>query len=242
MWAGGFFALAAVVAIAVVVFPSPGKRAGEKTSPGGELVDQGTPASFAPKRDEVLGLAQQFVATAVARKNVASSFDMVCPDMKDGFTRQKWAKGNIPVVPFPVYSGKWRLSYSLSNEIDLQVALYAKPKAKMQPVVFDLTMQPCGKENGKRWLVESFIPTPSKGTDFGSRSPMKDPNNPFGIGTSNPKPLPHQASNTWLLVPVAAVGGLLILVLGFFGIRGVRGRRAYAAHVRERQISNSRPS
>jgi hypothetical protein len=209
MWAGGFVLLAAVVAGVVVAFPHPGKRAGEKTSPGGDLVVQGKPVAFAPRQDEVLQLARQFVATAVARKNVASSFDLVCPDMKDGYTRQRWAKGNIPVVPFPVFSGKWRVSYSLADEVDLQVALYA-------------------------------IPTPSRSGDFGSA--RTGPSNPFGIGLRNPKPLPHHASNTWLLVPAVAVGGVLILVLAFFGIRGIRGRRAYAAYVRERQMSSSRPS
>ena len=240
MWAGGFFLLAAVVAGAIVAFPSPGKRAGEKTSPGGDVVVPGKPAAFAPRQGEVLQRARLFVATAVARKNVATSFDLVCPDMKSGFTRERWAKGNIPVVPFPVYSGKWRLSYSLADEVDLQVALYAKPKANMRPVVFDLTMQPCGTEKGKRWLVSSFIPTPSRSGDFGSSG--RNPSNPFGIGTKNPKPLPNHASNTWLQVPVVVVGGMIFLILAFFGIRSVRGRRAYAAYVRERQMSSSRPS
>ena len=233
MWAGGFVLLAAIVAGAIVMFPSPGKRAGEKTSPGGDVVVQGKPTSFAPRRDEVLGRARQFVSTAVARKNVASSYDLVCPEMKDGFTRERWAKGDIPVVPFPVFAGKWRVSYSLVDEVDLQVALYAKPKAKMRPVVFDLTMQPCGKEEGKLWLVSSFIPTPSRSGDFGSRA---SPSNPFGIGTRNPKPLPNHASNSWLLVPAGLVGGMLLLVGGFFVIRTVRAKRAFAAYARERQM------
>jgi hypothetical protein len=159
--------------------------------------------------------------------------------MKSGFTRERWAKGDIPVVPFPVFAGKWRVSYSLVDEVDLQVALYAKPKAKLTPVVFDLTMQPCGKKEGKRWLVSSFIPTPSRSGDFGSRV---SPSNPLGIGTRNPKPLPNHASGTWLFLPAGLVGGSLILVLGFLAIRGVRAKRAYATYVRERQMSSSRPS
>src|SRR5581483_89040 len=132
-------------------------------------------------------LAQQFVATAVARKHVASSYDLVCPEMKEGYTREKWASGDIPVVPFPVYFGKWRLSYSFDTEVDVQVALFARPKAKLRPVIFDLTVHPCGKSQGKRWLVSSFIPTPSLSGDFGSSS-RSSRLNPFGIGTRNPKP------------------------------------------------------
>ena len=231
--------MAGVVAGLIVAFPSPGKRAGEKTSPGGDVVKQGKPAAFAPRQAEVLLLAQRFVATAVARKNVDASWEMVCPEMKQGFTREKWAKGNIPVVPFPVSVGKWRLAYSLENEVDVQVALFAKPKAKMRPVVFDLTVQPCGTASGKRWLVSSFIPVPSASGDFGARTSRL---NPFGIGTKNPKPLPNHASSSWLILPGGIVGGTFALVLGILLYRSIRGRRAYAAYVRERQMSSSRPS
>ena len=66
--------------------------------------------------------------------------------------------------------------------------------------------------------------------------------NPFGIGTRNPKPLPNTASNFWLFAPAGVLGGLILLVGGYLVIRSVRGRRAYAAYVRERQMSSSKPS
>jgi len=65
---------------------------------------------------------------------------------------------------------------------------------------------------------------------------------PFAIGVNPSVPLPHHASSTWLFLPGGIVGGTLLIVFGFLGIRSVRGRRAYAAYVRERQISSSRPS
>ena len=236
---GGFLLLAGVVAGVVVAFPKPGKRAGEKTAPGGDIVVPDKRKAFAPRQDEVLDVARQFVMTAVARKHVEDSWALVCSEMKQGFTRERWAKGEIPVVPFPVDVGKWRLAYSFAREIDVQVALFAKPKSRIKPVVFDLTLQPCGHAGERRWLVSSFIPTPSASGDFGSSSGS---GNPFGIGTRNPKPLPNNASGTWLLLPALLVGGTLALVLGFLVIRSVRGRRAYAAYVRERQMSSSRPS
>jgi hypothetical protein len=238
LWSGGFVVLAAVVAGVIVAFPSPGKDPGDKLSPGGDIVKQEPPAAFAPQRGQVIDVARRFVMTAVARKHVEDSWELVCPGMKQGFTKESWSKGNIPVVPFPVFTGKWRVSYSLASEIDVQVALFARPKEHLRPVVFDLTVQPCAG-HGKRWLVSSFIPTPSASGDFESRPSRL---NPFGIGTKNPKPLPNHASTAWLLVPGGVVGGTLIVVLGFFGIRSLRARRAYAAHVRERQMSSSRPS
>jgi hypothetical protein len=240
-WTGGFLVLAAAVAGLVVMFPSPGKKAEEGLSPGGVLPTKDLPKSFAPRAGTVLDVAQRFVATAVARKHVDDSWDLVCPSFREGYSREKWAKGNIPVVPFPVFSGRWRLSYSFAREVDVQVALFARPKAHIRPVVFDLTVQPCGHANGRRWLVSSFLPASSPSGDYGSGG-RTNRYNPFGIGTKNPKPLPNHASTAWLLVPGGVVGGTLIVVLGFFGIRSLRARRAYASHVRERQMSSSRPS
>jgi hypothetical protein len=242
LWSGGFLLLAGLAAGLVVAFPHPGKRAGEGTKPGGDVVVPEKVAAFGPRSDQVLGVARMFVMTAVARKHTDSSYDLVCPAMKQGFTREKWGGGEIPVVPFPVYFGKWRVSYSLQSEVDLQVALWAKPKSKIKPVVFDLTMQPCGKSAARRWLVSSFIPVSSPSGDYDVSSKASSQFNPFGIGTRNPKPLPNTASTTWLFVPAGVVGGLILLVGGFLLVRGYRGRRAYADYVRERQMESSRPS
>ena len=238
---GGFFLLAGVVAGLVVAFPHPGKRAGEATKPGGDIVVPEKAKAFGPRSAEVLTTARQFVMTAVARKHLDTSYDLVCPEMKQGFTRSRWMKGEIPVVPYPVSFGKWRVSYSFESEVDLQVALWAKPKAKMKPVVFDLSMQPCGKASGKRWLVSSFIPVSSASGDYSVSSKANSQMNPFGIGTRNPKPLPNTASTSWLLLPAGIVGGLVLLIGGFLVFRMIRGRRAYSAYVR-RQMESSRPS
>jgi len=235
-WTAGFAALAATVAGLIIMFPSPEKRAESRLSPGGVIPKQDLPKAFAPRAGEVLDVAQRFVATAVARKNVDASWALVCPSLKEGYSRAMWAKGNIPVVPFPVSFGKWRLSYSLETEVDMRVALYARPKAHVAPTVFDLTVEPCGNANGRRWLVSSFLPTPSPSGEYGSRGKTSG-FNPLGIGTrAAPKPLPNSTSSTWLIVPVGVLGGMVLLVGGFLVIRGVRGRRAYAAHVRERQM------
>jgi hypothetical protein len=238
--------LAAVAAGLVVAFPHPPKDPGEKTSPGGTLVVPDKVVSFAPRAHEILTVAQQFVGTAVARKHVADSYDLVCPGMKQGYTRTSWAKGDIPVVPYPVNVGKWRISYSYATEVNVQVALFPRRKSKVKPAIFDLTVQPCGHHGGKKhWLVSSFIPTPSASGDFDTSDPnngTRDRFNPLGIGTRNPPPLPNTASTNWLFLPLVVVGGTLLLAVAFLLIRGFRGRRAYEQHVRERQISNSRPS
>jgi hypothetical protein len=234
IWIAGFMVLAGVVAILIVVIKNPPPPAGEKTSPGGDLVKPGTKMAFAPHQDQVLGLAQQFVLTAVRRDNTEDSWEMVCPEMKQGFTRDTWAKGEIPVVPYPAHFAKWHLAYAYTTEIDLQVALYARPNKKLHPVVFDLTLHPCGTA-GNRWLVSSFIPTPSASGDFGS-SDEKSRFNPLGIGTRSTLFQPKRASGFWLAIPLGITLGMLLIALGIVGVRSYRGRKAYNDYVRARQL------
>jgi hypothetical protein len=227
--------LAGAVAVLVVVIKNPPPSPAEQTHPGGELVKPDVPMKFAGHQNEILGLAQQFVVAAVARKHVADSWEMVCPELRQGYTRTSWAKGDIPVVPFPAYVAKWHLSYSFQTEIDVQVALFARPEKKLNPVVFDLTFHPCGVPDGQHWLVSSFLPVPSASGDFGPST--KGGGGPFQIGAFSPFILPKRANAAWLLVPFGIVLGMLMIALGIVGIRGYRGKRAYDAYVRERQIA-----
>jgi hypothetical protein len=236
LWMAGFVALAGVVAILIVVIKNPPPPPGEKTSPGGTLVKPDVHLAFAPRQDEILGLAQQFVLTAVRRNHVEDSWEMVCPEMRQGYTKASWAKGDIPVVPFPAQFAKWHLAYSFQREINLQVALYAKPERKLHPVVFDLTLHPCGDPAAGRWRVSSFIPTPSASGDFGS-SEDKSNFSPIAIGARDPNLFqPKRASGAWLAIPLGFMAGLLLTALGIVGIRSYQGKRAYNSYVRERRM------
>lgn len=46
-------------------------------------------------------VAGEFIKTAVARKNLAASYDLVSPELRQGMTRKQWATGEIPVVYYP---------------------------------------------------------------------------------------------------------------------------------------------
>jgi hypothetical protein len=235
IWLAGFLALAGVVAILIVVIKNPPPPPGAKTSPGGTLVKPDVKMPFRPHQDQILGLAQQFVLTAVRRNHVEDSWEMVCPEMRAGFTRETWAKGDIPVVPYPAHFAKWHLAYSFKREVDLQVALYAKPGKKLNPVVFDLTLQPCGKSDANRWLVSSFIPTPSASGNFASNDD-KSRFNPLAVGTGSPALEPERASGAWLLIPLGITLGMLLTALGIVGIHTYRGRKAYNDYVRARRL------
>lgn len=228
--------LAAVVALLIVLIKNPPPPPGAKTSPGGTLVKPDVKMAFAPHQGQVLGLAQQFVLTAVRRNHVEQSWEMVCPEMRQGYTKSSWAKGEIPVIPYPAYAAKWHLAYSYQREIDLQVALYARPGKKLKPVVFDLTLHPCGGQAANRWLVSSFIPTPSASGDFGSTD-EKSHFDPIALGTKSPGLFqPKGGSAAWLAIPLGIVLGMLLIALGIVGLSTYRGKKAYKDYFRSRQV------
>jgi hypothetical protein len=233
----GFAGLAGVVAILVVVIKNPPPPPAEKTAPGGTLVPPDVKMTFGPHSNEILGLAQQFVLTAVRRQNVDASWEMICPEMREGYTRASWGKGDIPVVPFPAAFVKWHLAYSFQREVDLQVALYAKPERKLSPVVFDLTLHPCGTSSSNRWRVSSFLPTSSPSGDYGSSS-TKSHFSPIAIGTRSPESVYQRKrqSGFWLFIPLGITFGMLLIALGTVGFRGYRGRKVYNEHVRARRM------
>ena len=229
-WLGALGAAAGAVALLIVLFPSPDQV--EETAPlepGGWVPapqEQVEPSQDATAH--ALAVAADFVRTAVARRNVGSSWELVTPRFRLGFTRKAWAKGEIPVVPFPVDVARWRLEYSLRNELGFEVALFPPKQSDQRATVFDVGMLAVGSGSDRHWLVDYFSPgpvgsAPSPGTlrpsnlpDLGTRS--------TGSGS--------RLSSTWLILPFGVLG-LALLVPLCFGIvhwyRGYRARRAYAA-------------
>jgi hypothetical protein len=236
IWGGLFLAVAGVVAGLIVLFPSPKPLEAEKmTTIEGDVVKQEKAKPFNPRKNEILHVAQQFVWTAVRRHHTADSWDLVCPSLKQGYTRASWAKGDIPVVPFPVAFGRWRVGYSLESEVDLQVALFPPKSSTQKATVFDLTLEPCNAKGPNHWLVAEFVPAPGPGGDFGDRRAR------IGVASDPPPPPTKRASTYYLFVPLG-IFGLLVATVGAFGIRSLRSRRAYKAYFRDRQMSSTRPS
>ena len=161
-WLGALGAAAGAVALLIVLFPSPDKV--EETAPlepGGWVPapqEQVEPSQDATAH--ALAVAADFVRTAVARRNVGSSWELVTPRFRLGFTRKAWAKGDIPVVPFPVDIARWRLEYSLRNELGFEVALFPPKQSDQRATVFDIGMLAVGSGSDRHWLVDYFSPGP----------------------------------------------------------------------------------
>jgi hypothetical protein len=219
-------AVAGVVAGLVMLFPGPkpsplGRLSTEKA----DLVAPSKSVSFGPRKQQIVKTAMSFVRTAVTGRDMAASWDLVAPEMKQGITKSEWAAGqNLPVLHYPAIFGRWRLQYSYAKEVDLQVALFAHLK-QVRPEVFDITLHPVREGEHTRWLVASILPTPTQG-GFSSNS------RPSIFEAPNPPTASLSAK--WLLAPLA-VFALLPLLLLALGVRRWRGARLYRAYARQDQ-------
>jgi hypothetical protein len=116
-------------------------------------------APAAPKVDQTIdpaakSVASKFIATAVTRENTGDSWALLDPAYmgKEEYTKTSWAKGDIPVIPYPadVDRSRFRVAARQGNELTLEVGLFPKEGDTTRPATFDLVL----KKHGPRWLVE----------------------------------------------------------------------------------------
>jgi hypothetical protein len=217
----------------IVAFPSPPPPKEEQFSNApADIIKIPKPHAFAPRKNVVMDVAEKFVMTAVARKHVEDSWELAAPSLREGYTKRSWSKGEIPVVPYPVYSARWRLGYSVTDEVNVKVALFPPPRSKMAAAVFDLVLERFRPHGHTRWLVSQFTPTPSRSMDYPSSKPVTRTSTAAPPGSNS-----THLSRLWLLFP-ASIFGILLMVLAGLGIRSWRTAAVYKAYVRERQSSS----
>jgi hypothetical protein len=115
-----------------------------------------------PLEPAARAVARRFLLTAVARRHLASSYDLVGPALRQGMTRSQWATGNIPIIPYPVTEQSFvplSIDFSYENHALLEVTLmpdagHAATKAQQ----FFLELRAYGKGSAKRWLVVGWVP------------------------------------------------------------------------------------
>ena len=108
---------------------------------------------------QIRSAVKTFIGTAVARRHVDRSWDVVAPTMKAGYTPAQWKTANdLPVVPYPGVDTKhvtYYLDYASTKEILVEVGLAGKPGVSTRPVTFQLGLEPAA---GGRWLVDYWMP------------------------------------------------------------------------------------
>lgn len=104
-------------------------------------------------------IAGEFIKTAVARKNLAASYDLVAPELRQGMTRKEWQTGNIPVVYYPAGDlelATFKIDRSYKNEVVWQVFMVPKPGSGTQPAVFYIGLKRSAEK--APWKVFYWVP------------------------------------------------------------------------------------
>ena len=157
-WIAGLVLVAGVVAFATVYVFDSGESIESK------IVDRETgPAIVAESRQNVQldpaarRVAGEFILTAVARDNLARSYTITHPDLRQGLSLKEWRSGNIPVQFYPaeaIDTATFKIDESYPDEAVLQVALVPKEGSEVKPQIFFIGLK---KVQG-RWLVYYWAP------------------------------------------------------------------------------------
>lgn len=175
-----------------------------------------------------------FLHSAVARVHPERSWELVHPTLREGYTRESWATGDIPVVPYPVDSAIYRLDFSHPGLVGWKVSVYPKAGDETKPMTFYMDVS---YVRGK-WRISNWSPASLASVAPGGDSAESGGANAFAIGRAQQgDEFESRVSPAWLLLPV----GLLGLVLAAVGAKSIRDWRRAAA-VERTYRSSSNPS
>jgi hypothetical protein len=107
-------------------------------------------------------VAQEFLLTAVPRKNLARSYAITHPDVRGGFTLKQWESGNIPVTYYPtakVYKYNWKnTNYAHPRDAQINVILTSAKAAHQRPIYAQVGLTKIGSGSAAHWTVSYFSP------------------------------------------------------------------------------------
>jgi hypothetical protein len=183
-------------------------------------------------------LLRRFVASAVARRDVAASYDLAAPELRQGMSRAQWAKGDIPVQPFPARASSqtWeQVDWSHPDDVGLDALYQPLPGAKVSGgMAFSIEV----KRRGGRWRVASILPT-AQFVEAGKwqRFPMVKTQKDGSPGSQAVRDLLHRKklNRAWYLLPASLLGLIVLVPLGFITYTVLRDRRATRRYRSERR-------
>ena len=228
---------------------NPGNPTGPSVAVPGYTQPKKAPFKKVDQR-AVRRVLREFEATAVVRRNVARSWALASPDLKEGFTRRQWDRGILPVVPYPAANrglGAWGIvQYSYVKTVGLEVVLFPKPGSGWSTMTADVELV---KGHDGRWRVNYWMPkkfhgppsvavkakpkhrsrpaaraAPAKAKAAGTRrvSAIRQAAPPQATA-STPRP-----SRAWWIIPIAVLALIVLapaaIVIGLW----YRNRREYA--------------
>lgn len=224
-----------------VHFSTPGNP-GNPTGPAVTDYQQPKAVPFTLENQHAVHqVLKNFISTAVVRRNVRRSWDLVSPSLREGVTRTQWNRGDIPVVPYPAANrglGQWSfVQYSYAKTVGLEVFLFPQPGSGYSAMTADVELV---KGPDRRWRVDYWMPKRFHGPPAAAAQAKARPKLRAG-GTVNRK---HRARSTraanpavpsvvephpsrlWWIVPIAVVSLLIVLPLAIMVALWYQNRKA----------------
>jgi hypothetical protein len=197
----------AILVTAILAFALPGSASAARIS--------------SADRQEINRTVDNFVNSAVKRQDEGASWNEVTPSFRYGVSRAAWAKGNLPVYPYPARGTtfhSWTVDSASPTVVDFEL-MVASRLSKTDSIQFQGEVK---KIHG-RWLINSFNPAATfagSGTVVGPHDFTASAGGGGGKGVA-------RLGSTWIALPAALIGAGLLLVLGWFFLVWMRSRRAY---------------
>lgn len=192
----------------------------------------------ASEKAAVRPVLASFIRDAVARGNPGKAWDVAGPDLRQGFTRKQWEKGDMPVVPYPAADrglGDWSyVKYSYTNTVGLEVFLFPRPGSGESAITADAEVV---KDKQGKWFVNYWMEERSHGPPALSAAQKASVQKAAAAAAKKAKahrvaapqepPLPQstRTKGLWWLVPI---GVLALIIFGPFVVMTViwlRNRR-----------------
>jgi hypothetical protein len=213
-----------LVAAGIVLLPSSGKRQPVAEGKGSlQVVRVPRSVPMTPARRRAIDtLLTTFVPAAVERHEPLRALPLVTPEFRSGVTRDEWARGNLPVLPFDARDSRfpWTLGYSFAREISVDVLLHPSAKEELGAIAFTAVF----KRQGKDWLIDSFVPA-------ASFAPKKKPPRILASPDFTPQmvtnPTRGRLDARWLFVPVGVLALIVLVPAGIGVAKWRRSRKAW---------------
>ena len=186
------------------------------------------------ERSAAYETAIRFINTAVKRKDVAASWHLVTPTMRQGYTRRAWSRGDIPVVPYPARQPRlapYRLDYQYKDALGFVFLLLPEEKRRdVAPMTFFLDVKATGKGKAREWRVDYFLPA---GTSVAPNPQQGEESSFPNLGQAAERARAtgeSELGREWLVVPIVILALAFVVPMAFVArgwYAGWRAERAY---------------
>ena len=185
-----------------------------------------------------------FVPAAIGRRHSERAWGLATAAMRRGGDRASWARGFMPVTPFPVIGTSfhgWTVDRATDGRVEIVLLLHLKKGGPLGAVSFDIAMR---KVRG-HWLVDSAVPAATFAAPGSESKILAQPDfGPSGGPAYSKTSFSRtgRVSAKWVLIIPGILLGLIVLtpivVIGAHRLGDRRVRRGRREADRRRVFRN----